>query len=168
MWLSKAAHSLYRVVYLISRSINSVAAGILIAMMFLTAADVLLRYIFNRPLTGALELTEFMMVSIVAFSAAYCVYLKGHVRVELVISRFSTRVQAVMNSITYLLSLGLFSLITWQGFLYIKAILNDKLTSAVLLVPIFPFVAILAFGFIVFVLMLLVDCIKFISQAVKQ
>jgi len=167
MWLSKAAHSLDRVIVLISRSINSVAAGILIVMMFLTAMDVLLRYLFNRPISGALELTEFMMVTIVAFTAAYCVYLKGHVRVELVVSRFSERVQAVMNSITYLLSLGLFSLVAWQGFLYIKAILNDELTSAVLLIPIFPFVALLAFGFTVFVLMLLLECIKYLSQAVK-
>ena len=36
-------------------------------MMFITAADVLLRYIFNRPISGTMELTSYMMAVVVGF-----------------------------------------------------------------------------------------------------
>ena len=137
-------------------------------MMFLTAMDVMLRYIFNRPISGALELTEFMMLIVVAFGLAYCAILKGHVKVELVLSRFSPRTQAVINSITYFISLGLFSLITWQCIKYVKLMLDAEMTSAVLLISVFPFVAILALGSVIFSLVLLVDFLDFLSQAVKK
>jgi len=168
MWLSQATHSLNRVVNLISRAINRVAGGILVVMMFLTAMDVLLRYIFNRPISGALELTECMMLIVVAFGLAYCAVLKGHVRVELVVERLPQRTQAIINSFTYLLSLGLLLLITRQCIIYMKMMLDSKLTSAVLLIPSFPFVAILALGMAVLLLTLLVDFINFVLQAAKQ
>jgi len=145
-----------------------VAAGILAVMMFLTAMDVLLRYIFNRPISGALELTEYMMVILVAFGIAYCAVLKGHVRVEVLTSHLPPRVQSVISSITYLLSLSVFSLITWQGAIYIKLIFDDELTSTVLLIPRFPFVAILTLGCAIFSLVLLVDFLDYLSQAVRK
>ena len=137
-------------------------------MMLLTAMDVLLRYIFNQPISGALELTECMMLIVVAFGIAYCAVQKGHVRVELAIERLPQRTQSIINSFTYLLSIGLFSLITRQCIVYMKMMLDDKLTSAVLLIPVFPFVALLTLGMAMFVLTLLVDFIKFVFQAAKQ
>ena len=41
--------------------INNVASFLLASMMFLTAIDVALRYIFQRPITGTYEIIEFMM-----------------------------------------------------------------------------------------------------------
>jgi TRAP-type C4-dicarboxylate transport system permease small subunit len=168
MWLSQAVHSLERVVSLISRAINSVAAGILVAMMLLAAMDVLLRYIFNRPISGSLELTEYMMVIVVAFGLAHCAAQKGHVRVELLLSRLPSRGQAVVNTITYLFSLGLFSLITWQSILYISVIFGTERISAVLHIPAFPFVAMMALGSAMLSLVLLVDFLDYLSQAVKE
>jgi TRAP-type C4-dicarboxylate transport system permease small subunit len=167
MWLYKATGALNRVVALISRYINSVAAGILIAMMFLTAADVLLRYLFNRPISGSFEITEYMMAIIVSFGLAHCAIQKGHVRVDLVLSRFTPKGQAVISSFMYLLSFVFFVLVTWQSLLYIGKIFKSHLTSAVLLIPNFPFVALLAIGIAVFSLVLLVDFLDYLSQVVK-
>jgi len=108
------------------------------------------------------------MLIVVAFGLAYCAVLKGHVRVELVVERFPQRTQAIISSFTYLLSLGLLLLITRQCIVYMKMMLDSKLTSAVLLIPVFPFVAILALGMAVLLLTLLVDFIKFVFQAAKQ
>jgi TRAP-type C4-dicarboxylate transport system permease small subunit len=167
MWLGTATRALNRAVALISRYINSAAAGILIAMMFLTAADVLLRYFFNRPISGSFEVTEYMMAIIISFGLAHCAIRKGHVSVDLVLSRFTRKGQAVVSSLMYLLSFGFFVLVTWQSFLYIGKIFKSHLTSAVLLIPTFPFVALLAIGIAVFSLVLLIDFLDYLSQAVS-
>ena len=55
----------------VARWINGAGIAVLAAMMTLTAADVCLRYLFNRPIMGAYELNEFMMAVFVGFSFAY-------------------------------------------------------------------------------------------------
>jgi TRAP-type C4-dicarboxylate transport system permease small subunit len=168
MWLSKPTHSLERVVSLISRAINSVAAGILVAMMLLTAMDVLLRYIFNQPISGSMELTEYMMVIVVAFGLAHCAVQKGNVRVDVLVSRLPSRAQSVVNCITYLISLGLFGIITWRTILYTGAIFGTERTSSILLIPAFPFVGMVALGSAMLTLVLLVDFLDYLSQAVRK
>jgi len=89
MRLNNIIHGLKRVVNPLVRIIAFVAAGVLALMMFLTAADVLLRYIFNRPISGTWELTSYMMVVMVSFGLSYCALVKGLISVEVLTSRFS-------------------------------------------------------------------------------
>ncbi|MFC1860770.1 TRAP transporter small permease subunit [Chloroflexota bacterium] len=166
--MKQTARYFNRLVDLISQVIDKVAGYILVVMMFLTATDVLLRYVFNRPISGSFELTEYMMLIVVAFSIAYCAVLKGHVRVELLFERFPQRAQAIINSFIYLLGLGLFSLLTWQCIIYMNITFSSKLTSSVLLIPVFPFVGLLVLGIGMYWFTLLVDFIKSVAQAVKQ
>jgi TRAP-type C4-dicarboxylate transport system permease small subunit len=168
MLLNKIIHALKRAVNPIVRIITYVAAGVLALMMLITAADVLLRYIFNRPISGTWELTSYMMAVVVGFGLSYCALVKGLISVEVVTSRFSPRVQAVFNCITYFFSFLFFSLVTWQSILYIKLIFESNLVSAVLLVPTFPFVAALALGSLVFTLVLLKDFLEYLSQLVTR
>ena len=168
MWLNDVIHSLSWVVNPLVRIIKSVAGGILAAMMFLTAMDVLLRYIFNRPISGALELTECMMAVLVGFGLSYCASVKGLVSVEVLTSRFSPRAQAILNTITYFFSFALFSLISWQSILYVSLMFKSNLVSAVLLIPAFPFVALLALGIFVFNLVLLINFLEYLSQAINK
>ena len=112
----------------IARSINGVGATALTLMMLLTAVDVFLRYIFDRPITGSYELTEFLMAILVAFGLAYTAVHQGHINVDLLITGTSPRSQAVINSITALLSLGFFTLMTWRSFLYAEKLRVDGYT----------------------------------------
>lgn len=168
MWLSKAANSLNKVVRPVSQVMHGVGVGVLAVMMFFTGADVTLRYVFNRPIGGSVELTQYMMAIIVAFGLAYCAVMKGHVRVDFAISRFPPRTQAIINSITGLLGFGLFSVATWQLFLYIKELFDSGQSSVVMLIPAFPFVAVVALGGVTLCLVLLADFLDFLSQAVRQ
>jgi len=168
MWLNKVIRSLNRIVNPLVRITSSVAAAILVAMMFLAAMDVLLRYIFNRPISGGMEMTEYMMVILVSLGLAYCGFVKGHVSVEVLTSRFSPKVQAILNSITYFLSFSFFSLITWQSIKYIRLMFESNLVSAALHIPTFPFIAMLSLGSLVFSLVLLVDFLDYLSKVVNK
>lgn len=62
----------------------ALAAGwVMIALMAYTVVDVVLRYVFNRPFSGSLEITEFAMAAIVFLGIAYCGWLGGHVAVDI-------------------------------------------------------------------------------------
>ena len=168
MQLSKINHALKRAVNPVVQIINYMAAGVLALMMFITAVDVLLRYIFSRPISGTWELTSYMMAVVVSFGLSYCALVKGLISVEVLTSRFSPRTQSVLNCITYFLSFCFFSLVTWQSILYIKLMFESNLVSAVLLIPTFPFIAALALGSLVFTMVLLADFLEYLSQVVTK
>jgi TRAP-type C4-dicarboxylate transport system permease small subunit len=168
IWFKKTANLIDRVTHPIVSVLKSIAMGILVIMMFLTAMDVFFRYIFNRPITGSYELIEFMMATLVAFGIAYCAVIDGHVSVDLVVARFSEKTQAIIGSITSLLSLCLFILITWQNILYIRENFHSKLTSAVLFIPVYPFIVAMAIGFAVLCMVLLTNLFRYLSEATTK
>jgi TRAP-type C4-dicarboxylate transport system permease small subunit len=151
----------------ISRILIAIGATILALMMFLTALDVGLRYVFNRPLPGAFELVEYMMAIIIPFSIAYCAEQRGHVAVELILARFPKPVQVVVEALVTFVGIVFAIIIAWQNFVYIGEVYDSHLTSAVLLIPAYPFVIPVALGIGAFALMLLVHLIDIISKVKK-
>ena len=56
-------------------------------MMGLTAADVACRYIFNRPIIGVFELTEYLVLILIFSFIGYTQSQGGHVSVDLLLPR---------------------------------------------------------------------------------
>lgn len=137
------------------------------AMMLLTATDVVLRYIFNRPISGAFELVEYMMAVLIPFSIVYCADQRSHVAVELVLGRFSKRVQNIFDSMTTLITLLFAVLITWENVVYFQETYASQVTSAVLLIPTYPYVAPVFVGIGNFALIMLIDLKGYLSKVVK-
>lgn len=130
------------------------ATATLAAMMFLMAADVICRYFFNAPISGGLELIEYMMAIIVPLSVAYCALQNAHVSVELLVEKLPSKIQKLLKFITSGLGIIFVALISWQNFIYIGEIYRSNMTSAVLKIPAFPFVAATAVGMSVFAIVL--------------
>lgn len=167
------AHLLDNTVYGISRVFNTIGVTILMLMMFLITVDVCLRYIFNSPIEGAYEAVEFMMAVVFCYGIAYTQRHKGHVAVNLVITRLSDRNQAIMSSMVSLISFALFALITWQSFLKAGESLHTGETSIGGIgpfgqVPVFPFIYMTSAACLAFCLELLVDFSVSITKSVKR
>ena len=152
-WLERKTASVIRILQVTS-------GAVLLLMMLLTAADVVFRYLFNNPIPGSLELVEFMMAILVPFSLACCAFRKSHVAVEFLVGRFSERVQARFETAANLLSLPFIAIITWQSVLYAVETRECCLTSSVLLLDAYPFVAAVAVGMGAFVLVLITHLIS--------
>lgn len=152
----------------ITNVLIAIGATMLALMMFLTVVDVALRYAFNRPLAGAFELVGYMMAILVPFSIAYCAQRKGHISVDLVMSRFPKKVGTVADIITTFISLVFAVVIAWQNVLYFFEVKASGLTSSVLHIPEFPFIAPTAIAFAVFALILVVHLIEFFSGVKKS
>ena len=166
MWLDRTSGSLYSTLRPISVVLQGVGAGVLTVMMLLTASDVTLRQ-FKSPLMGTIDITEFLMAILVSFGLAYCAIRKGHVKVDLIVERLPRRVQAIIDTVTTLLSLGLCILITWQSFVNMVSVYNSGATSWTLNITVFPFAGLVAFGFAWFTLVLLADFLNAIVRVVK-
>ena len=149
---------------IITRILIAIGATVLALMMFLTALDVGLRYLFNSPLDGAFELVEYMMAIVIPFSIVYCAEQKGHVAVELIMSRFPKGIQVISDVIMTCITMVFAIIISWQNFLYIGEVYDSHLTSAVLQIPTYPFVIPVAIGISAFALLLLVDLIQIVSK----
>lgn len=152
----------------ITRIMIGICSTVLAMMMFLTALDVGLRYMLNRPLAGAFELVEYMMAIVVPFSIVYCAHNKSHVAVELILERFPQKIQHFFNIFTSVISIIFVSLIAWQNFLYIGECYSSEMTSAVLLIPTYPFAIPLAVGILAFGLILLLHLSLSITEATKK
>ena len=75
--------------------------------------DVSGRYFFNHPIKGTIY-HRIVLVLVVFFATADVAYRKTHIMVNLITSRFSKRLQTIVNTATSLASLVIAGLIAWQ------------------------------------------------------
>ncbi len=137
-------------------------------MMFLVTTNVLLRYVFSRPLKSVYEIVEIMLVIVVCFGMAYTAILKGLVSVEVLVERFPPRAQALMGMVNSLLGLCLFSLITWKSAEQAITYWTEGSTTYVSNVPLFPFVLVVVFGSGLLSLVLLTQFLESMSRMMKK
>lgn len=142
------------------RGFHRIGGGFLALMMFITAADVFLRYVLNSSIAGAVELNEVMLILVVFFSVAQAAVRKEHVRVELLVSKFSINLQSILNVISGIVVFCLASLIAWQAALFALDKWKKGLTTAVLAIPIYPFIVLFAFCIVLFCVVIFMDLLR--------
>lgn len=165
--LRKIASLIQRFVYPLSRIINIIGVGIIVLMMFLTIADICLRKFFNHPIASSYELIQFGMVILVFFALGFTQTEKGHIAVEILVSRLPQRTQAIIDSSTCFISAVLIGLMSWQAAVWAESLYSSGLTSAVLAIPVFPFLLITAFGCLVLSLTFIVTALYHLSEVFK-
>jgi TRAP-type C4-dicarboxylate transport system permease small subunit len=150
------------------RLFTRIGGWIIVAMMLLTVIDVLGRKFFNRPVYGAYEISEFMLVIVVFFSIVCCESKKGHISIGLVVSRFRRRTQDVIDSIMYLIFLVASCLLTWRLWLYGVTVWRNNLTSGVLQIPIYPVVFLASLGGVLLTLVVFMHFLLFLSGVLRK
>ena len=140
-----------------------IAVVALAVMMLLTVFDVFLRFVFNRPILGAMEITEYLMVTLSFLAIAYCAMEKGHVKVQLLVSRLKTRGRTILGIIGHVLSLVLCIPMTLVYIPEAVDVLRTGERSEVLGIPAFPFYIVVIIGcglLTIVVLIALINSIK--------
>lgn len=130
----------------LTKASSWMAAAVLFGMMLMTTADVAGRYIFKTPIAGVFELTEFMMVCVVFLSLAFTQSRKGHVEVDLFVSRLPAGFQRVVARINSLLTFLVLVLIAWKSFERAMELRGLKECSGTLAIPVYPFLFVVALG----------------------
>lgn len=132
-----------------------IAIFLLAVMMFLGAADITGRYVFNNPVTGAGEWSRLLMGGVVFLGWAYTLAKGGHVTVDIAFGHYPPRAKAIVSFVALLLSLFTFSLITWRAAIIAMVDWQAGKLFNVILIPVAPFEFLLSFG----ALLLCLECI---------
>ena len=104
--------SLYRAV----RYSAGIAASCCIFVMVCTIVpDSIGRFFFSKPIHGTLELNMLLMSAIVFLGLAWTQSQRGHVRVEVLISRAKPTLRSALNIICWAIAFSLFLAITIGG-----------------------------------------------------
>jgi TRAP-type C4-dicarboxylate transport system permease small subunit len=130
----------------ISTFLNRCAVGLLLLMTFLTIGDILLRKFFHRGILGAMELSEFLMTTIVFFSLAQGEILQRNVTFSLAIERLPARARRQIHLLTQFVFACFFGLIAGAVFVYGRSMQAVGEVSPDLLIPKYPFIYITALG----------------------
>lgn len=145
---------------------------LLVVMMMLTVADVFLRYLFDQPIKGSIELTEYLMVCVGTLGLAWCALQGAHIKVDLIVSKFSQRAQKYIDSFNYILLIGASGIIAWQTFMRAITVQRLGVASAMLEIPQYPFVLVVTVSYFLLFLtsiMLLIYAISYLmSKGAKK
>ena len=139
----------------------------------LTAAicyDITMRYVLIKPTSWAFELTYMIYGVYAMLGAAYCHYLKGHVRMDLLYMRLSPRKQAVVEVFCYIfLFFPLFIVLVWKcgEHAYWAFSYGERSSSSIWRPQLWPFKGLIAFGFLLFLLQGAADFLRLLRIAFK-
>jgi len=139
----------------------------LVAMTAVTVVDVAGRYLFNRPLPGALELSELLMVFLVFGAFAVTELRNGHVDIDVVVTKLSPRARALCETFAALLSTAFWGAITWRTALHAQNVWRAGETTPNLSLPIAPFVWAATVGTLLFTLALVVRTLAALRRVVR-
>ena len=137
-------------------------------LMFFTVADVFGRYFFNRPLAGTFELTEMLMVLIVFLALGLAQHHDEHISLDLAYNYFPAPLKAATNIFVEGVNLAIVGAVTWQLYEYSLRMSEGNYTTAVLQLPIYPFVLLAIAGTGSYVLAILCDLGKSIGKIWRE
>lgn len=93
------------------------AVAVLVTITLIVSADVIMRYLFNRPLSWAYDLISlYLMAALFYLAVSRAFSLNAHIGVDLVQSRIPKPIRLFCQVIVGVLSLLLFLMIAWVNF----------------------------------------------------
>ncbi len=159
---------LERLTEVILKGIHYVGMAFVILMMLLTTAHAAGRYVFGLPVPGLVELSSYMMVTMIFLTAPYTALVKGHIAIGVIVDRFSTKAQAVIDLLIDTLCLALSVLAACQTYIRGAYIMEEGQVSTILSIPNAPFIFLVGVGWILFSLAILIHIINSIFKLVKK
>lgn len=156
-----------RITGLALKTIHYIGMVFALLMMVLTTVHAMGRYIFGLPVPGLVELSSYMLVTMIFLTAPYTALIKGHIAIGVMIDRLSERTQAIIDIFIYLLCLAVSVIAAWQTFIRGFFIMEERQVSTILSIPNAPFIFIVGIGWILFSMAILVHVVNSISRAVK-
>jgi TRAP-type C4-dicarboxylate transport system permease small subunit len=155
---------LARLVGKLSYGTGYLAGLVLLAIIALTMAEVVSRYVLRNPLILADELGGYALVAIGCLGLAYCGMERGHIRITFIVERLSPRSAGGIRLATLALGLAFVAVAAWVSWKFLgDSFTRDMRSNSMLRTPLkWPQMA-MPVGFTLFavvILVLLVQAIR--------
>ncbi|WP_256242258.1 TRAP transporter small permease [Bacillus sp. V3B] len=142
----------------VSQLFALISGSAVMVMMLLIVINAIKRS-FSTPILGTTEMVGWLAAISVSFALGYTQIHRGHVEIDLLVTKFPEGLQKGLRIVIAFVSLGFFSIVGWQLFQYALSLSANQNVSQTLGIVFYPFVILTALGFFVFVLVLLTDLI---------
>jgi len=121
-----------------------VASAILFAMMLLTVIDVVARYVFSRPLRGAFEVTELMLLVLIFAGLPLVSFADEHAVMDFIDRLLGPRGQRGLDRAVQLVNAAFMFLLAWLTWRKADRIWGYRNATDVLRIVYGPFVYFMA------------------------
>jgi TRAP-type C4-dicarboxylate transport system permease small subunit len=139
----------------------------IIVMVAITCVDVVGAKLFLLPVPGCIEVVSLAQVATIVFAVAATQRRGGHISVEMFVSSFPRQIQAIVKILVSLLSLILFVVLIYEGIGLGNEYLDAGEVTATAQIPIYPFAYAFSVGLLPVAMMLLVDFVNAIKEALS-
>ena len=137
---------------------------LLLGVVMLIGIDVAGRFLFNFPIKGSIEISQFVLVSLFSLGFVLVTIRKEHVTVDLFLERLRPLLQRRLLIITNLISVGLFLICASASFyVFVESFERHEATD-VLGIPFYPFRLLFAASFIVTLAVVVAEIIRLINN----
>jgi TRAP-type C4-dicarboxylate transport system permease small subunit len=124
--------------------LGAAASTILLVMMLLTFVDVVARYLFNRPIAGAFEVTELLLLVLIFAGLPLVTYADEHALMDFIDRLLGPRATAVLERGVQALCAAVMFLLAWLVWLKADRIWAYRDATDVLRIVYGPFVYFMA------------------------
>jgi TRAP-type C4-dicarboxylate transport system permease small subunit len=116
------------------------ASALLFCLMIVTFVDVVARYLFNRPIRGAFEVTELLLLVLIFAGLPLVSHADEHVTMDFVDRVLPQKAVDVLIRVMHAIVAAVFFFLTWQIWIKAGRIAGYGDTTDVLRIPVGPFV----------------------------
>lgn len=162
--------AILRAIDTISEISGRVAAFIVIPNFLALVYEVIARYVFKHPTIWSYDVTYMLYAAHFMLGAAYTLKYRRHTRIDVLYSRFSPRVQAIIDVFCYLLLFFPAMLVLIYGgigLVHESLIMQERSQATPWRPVVWPFRSLLPLGFFLLFLQGLAEFIRRLKVAVR-
>jgi TRAP-type C4-dicarboxylate transport system permease small subunit len=139
----------------------------IIIMVVVTCADVLGAKLFLAPVPGSTEIISLIQVAAITFAVAATQRHRGHISVEMFVDTLPPRVRSLTKALTSFLGAIVFVLLIYESILLGNEYLKAGQVTATIQIPFYPFAYAFSLALLPIAIMLIVDCVQAVKEAVS-
>ena len=136
--MSNIVHHTKKVMDKVNLVLAAICGALVFFYMFLVAANITGRYIFNKPIDGTLEIGQLVLASVIFFSLAYTQEEDAHIRVTAVLKTLPQRWQNRFESAILVIGFLTMILMSWRAFPFAMESLRMREVHMSVDIPIWP------------------------------
>lgn len=137
-----------------------IACGIMFICTIITLLNVITRFVFNSPIYGAVEMVQYGVLLAICLGLPSCSLHGGHAKVTILIDALPPSGKKIFNVLVSLISISLFSVISYKLLGSVAAVLKNGRTTEVFRVPYQYIYYAIIFGLVIMVIVLIYSMIS--------
>lgn len=152
----------------LSRGLDYLAGIILAATAALVVANILGRALLDQSILGTYEMVGFFTAAVVGLALSRCALEKGHIALGLIVEKLPAGMQKVIDLVVNIPAAAFLIVVAYNLYLYGATIAETGEVSPTTQMIFYPFIYMVAFGFFVLALAVLLNLIKQFTGGERQ